>query len=324
MPNNQLIRDHGSIPFEAGTTKSIDLSKSHFYERLNLLASYEVESDGTDGKSGNGILDLIEDITVEFNGSNTLKSTSLSLSHFIDWYQYGTRPAFDPVDHTQDDVTNGTTQSGQLQTFVDFLIHPGKYGALLPSYAFSDLTLEVKWGTASDVGSDIATIVDASIDVQSKERKKQTVVPKGVSQADVAKKLQGFKEREVRKPLNVEGETEIDLTIGNVYYGIPFQVLDGDAPSNDLVSNVTVEEDGVETHRQTTFDLLRASDQQQYGVESQPTGFAYVNYGIHGDTDDVVASRGMDSFKLKVDTDGVAPTAPAEVRMVTQEIVTND
>lgn len=317
MPNNQLIRDHGTIDYEAGATKEIDLPRSHYYERLNLVADWTVTSDGTDGQAGNGILDLIDRVEVQFNGSSTLKSTDFALSHFADWYDYGTRPLYDAVDHT-----SATQQSGTMQTFVDFLLHPGQYGALLPSFAFSDLTLKVKWGTAASVGSDITSVDSASVAVQSKERRKQTVAnPPKVTTSDIVDNLLGYKERQRTVPIDYDGVHTIDLPRGNTYYGIGVQVLDADAPDNDLIGPVEVVENGVETHKSTTFSLARAKDKQEYHVEAQPGGFVMLDYGRRGDTDDVISTSGMDDFELKLDTDGTAPTDPAEARVVTREIV---
>lgn len=317
MPNNQLIRDHGTIDYAAGETREIDLPRSHYYERLNLVADWTLTSDGSDGQNGNGILDLIDRVEVEFNGSSTLKSTSFASSHLIDTYDYGTEPLFDPFDHT-----SASQQSGTMQTFVDFLLAPGQYGALLPSFAFSDLTLKVKWGTAASVGDDVTSVDSASIAVQSKERKKGTVAnPPKVTTSDIVDSLLGFKERERTVPLTVEGTTPVDLPKGNTYYGVFIQTLDGDAPSEDLIENIEIVENGVETHKSTTFSLARAKDKQEYGVETLPDGTVMLDYGIRGDTDDVVSTKGMDAFELKLDTDGTTPTDPAEVRIVTREIV---
>lgn len=311
---NTLERTHESIQYEPGSTVTIDLPRSHFYERLNLLCDYDVTV-GTAGEPNEaGILDLIEDISVTFDGSQTIKSTSFAMSHYIDWFQYQTRPVFDDVDF-------GTTgdYTGQMQTFVDFLVSPGQYGAMLPSFQFSDLTLSVKWADASAV-ADGVTVNDAEIQVESTERKRRSVPTKSKPMQQILDRLHGFKERERRRTIDVTGATSINLPRGNAYYSIPIQIFDDGSPSNDLIDNVTVEENGVSTHKDTTFSLLRANDKQQYGIESIPDGFAYINYGVHGDLSDVVNTANMDSFELRLDTGGTSPT-DAEARVVTQEIV---
>lgn len=315
MPNNQLIRTHETVQYDPGSTTTIDLPRSHFYERLNLVMDWEVTTGTAAAQNGAGILDLIDDISVKFNGNKTPKSTGLAMSHFIDWYQYGTRPVYDAIDYS-----TASTQTGKVQTFVDFLVHPGQYGAMLPSFEFSDLTLSIKWATAADVGDDL-TVDSASVAVESTERKKKSVPTPNRPLSAILDALSGFKETERAKPLSVSGETSIDLPKGNTYYGIPVLVIDNDSPSNTLVEDVVVEEDGVSTHKDTTFDLLRAQDKQQYGIEDRPTGFAYVNYGIHGNLDDTVQTADMDAFEMTVDTGQTSPTSPAEVRYVTQELV---
>lgn len=315
--NNQLIRDHSTIDFEPGATKEIDLPRSHFYERLNLLADWDVtvNTAGT-GQNGYGILDLIDRVEIQFNGSSTLKSTDFATSHVLDWYDYGTRPVYDSLD-----LSSATQQTGQVQTFLDFLLAPGNYGAMLPSFAFSDLTMSVKWGTSSSIADDV-TVNDASIAVQSKERKKGTVAnPPKVTTDEIVDNLLGFKERQRTVPIDYDGEHTVSLPRGNTYYGVAVAVLDGDTPDNDLIENVEIVENGVETHKATTFDLARAKDKQEYGIESRPDGFVSLDYGIRGDTDDVVDTAGMDDYELLLDTDGTQPTDPAEVRVVTREIV---
>jgi hypothetical protein len=316
MPNNQLQRTHTTIDYEAGESVTVDLPRSHFYERLNLLMSWDVTVNTADTpQNGAGILDLIEDISVKFNGSKTPKSTGLATSHYIDWFQYGTRPVYDSVD-----LSTASQQTGQVQTFVDFLIAPGKYGAMLPSFEFSDLTLTIKWATGSAIADDV-TVNDASVAVGSRERKKKSVPSANRPMSAILDALSGFKETERRKSIDVSGKTTVDLPKGNTYYAIPMLVFDGDSPSNTLVENLTIEEDGVSVHKDTTFDLARANDKQEYGIEDRPAGFVYLNYGQGGDLDDVVPTRDMDAFELTLDTDGTAPTDPAEVRYVTQTIV---
>lgn len=318
MPNNQLIRDHGTVDFSAGETVEVDLPRSHYYERLNLLVDWAVTSDGSDDENGYGLLDLIDRVEVEFNGSQTLKSVSFATSHLQDWLDYGTRPIFDDVDHT-----SATSQTGQMQTFIDFLTYPGHFGALLPSFRFSDLTLRIRFGNLADVGGDITGDDGTTVSIQSKERRKATVAnPPKVTTQDVVDRLVGFKEREVVHTLDQTGENIVELPRGNAYYGIGIAMLDNDAPDTALVDTVEVVENGVETHRSSTLDLIRAKDAQEYGLESLPPGYASIDYGFRGRTDDVVSTKGMDAYELILDTASTAPTSPAEARVVTRELVT--
>lgn len=320
MPNNQLIRTHQSIDFEPGGSTTIDLPRSHFYERLNLVVDWDITVDtaGAASYTGAGILDLIDDITVKFNGNKTPKSTGLAMSHFIDWFQYGTRPLYDEAD-----LSTASQQTGQLQTFVDFLVHPGQYGAMLPSFKFSDLTLTVSWATEADIVDDASaiTINDATVAVESTERKKQSVPSQNRPMSKILQALSGFKETERRRELTTTGETSITLPRGNAYYAVPVLILDGGTPSNALVERIQIEEDGVSTHKDSTFDLFRANDKQQYSIESRPDGFVYLNYGVHGDLSDVVGTSDMDAFELNLDLGNNSPTDPAEARVVTQQLV---
>ena len=316
--SNTLTRTHANLDYEPGGRTTIELPRSHFYERLNLLVDWDITVDSTgDSFTGAGILDLIDNITVNFNGNKTPKSTGFAMSHFIDWYQYGTRPEYD-----EPDLSTASQQTGQIQTFVDFLVHPGQYGAMLPSFAFSDLTLTISWGTEADIvdAGDI-TINDASVAVESTERKKKSVPSSKRPMDKILDSLIGFKETGRRKELTTTGPNKVELPKGNTYYGIPVLVLDNGVPSNDLVERITVEEDGVSTHKDTTFSLQRAADAQQYSLEGRPDGFVYLNYGIHGDMKDVVPTADMDAFELTLDLDNNSPTDPAEARVVTQELV---
>jgi len=317
MPNNQLLRDHGTLDYSAGDTTTLSLPRSHYYERLNLLADWDVTVNTADTpQNGNGILDLIDRIEVEFDGDTTAKSTDFAMSHFLDTYNYGTRPVYDSVD-----LSTASQQTGQIQSFVDFTLAPGTYGTMLPSFTMSDLVLKVKWATSSDIADDVS-VNDASVQVQSRERRKSSVPnPPSTTTQDIVNGLNGFKERQRNIPLTYDGNKSVELPQGNVYYAVAVQVLDGDTPSNTLVEDVEILENGVSTHKESTFDLLRSQDKQQYGLESLLPGFCVLNYGIRGDTDDVVSTKGMDAFELHLDTDGTTPTDPAEARVVTQEIV---
>lgn len=320
MAQNQLRRELGELSYESGQVSELEIPRSHYFERLGLLLDYEVESDGTDGASENSILELIDRVEVVLNGNQTLKSTSFALSHFVDWYQYATRPVHDAVDHTQDDVTAGSTQTGQLQTFVDFAVAPGDKSAMLPSFKLSDAVLRIKWGTAADVGSDIS-VIDATVNVQSKERLRASVADTQNREQQVLNNLMAFKERERRKTLDTAGMTAIKMPRGNVYYATPFQVIDGDAPSDTLVDSFEVVEDGVETHRAVDFGHAKAQDKQEYNLEGIQDGFAYVNFGHRGNLSDVLSTANMDSFELQVDTDGTAPSGTSHVRTLSQEII---
>lgn len=314
---NTLERTHGTIDYDAGSTVTIDLPRSHFYERLNLLCTVDLTVDDAvaAGAKGAGILDLIENISVTFDGSQTIKSTGMAMSHMIDWFQYQTRPSFTPVDYG----TAGA-QTVEMGTFVDFLVSPGQFGAMLPAFQFSDLTLSIKWANASAV-SDGITINDAEIQVESNERKRRSVPTKKKPMKDILDRLHGFKETQRTRSIDVTGETSINLPRGNAYYAVPLLVIDNGSPSDDLVERITIEENGVSTHLDTTYSLARALDKQEYGIEQRPDGFVYLNYGVHGDLSDIVPTAQMDDFELAIDTGGTAPTAPAEVRVVTQEIV---
>jgi len=317
--SNQIIRTHQTVEYKPGGNVTIELPRSHFYEKLNLLMDWDITVDTAGGgEVGAGILDLIDDIRVTFNGNKQPKSTGLAMSHFIDWYQYGSRPEYD-----EPDLSTASQQTGVVQTFVDFLVHPGQYGAMLPSFEFSDLTLTISWGTASDITDspgDI-TINDASVEVQSVERKKKSVPSPNRPLDKILDALSGFKETQRSKQLTVTGDNVVKLPKGNTYYSVPVLVLDGGTPSNDLVDRIKIEEDGVSTHRDTSFAQQRATDFQQYGIEGRPDGFVYLNYGIHGDMSDTVPTRDMDAFELTLDTADTSPTDPAEARVVTQEIV---
>lgn len=320
MPNNQLIRTHQEVGYEPGGSTTIDLPRSHFYERLNLVVDWDIMVDTAGAASyvGAGILDLIDDISVKFNGNKTPKSTGLAMSHFVDWFQYGTRPLYD-----EPDLGTASQQTGQLQTFVDFLVHPGQYGAMLPSFKFSDLTLTISWATEDAIVDDATaiTINDATVAVESTERKKQSVPSQGRPMSKILQALSGFKETERTRQLTTDGVTTVELPKGNAYYAVPLLVLDDGSPDNDLVERLKIEEDGVSTHKDSTFDLFRANDKQQYGIEARPDGFVYLNYGVHGDLSDVVGTSNMDAFELQLDLGNNQPTDPAEARVVSQELV---
>lgn len=316
MAQNTLQRDLGELSYSSGGISEIEIPRSHYVQKLGLLVDWDVTLGNTsDDSSETGILELIDRVEVILNGNQTLKSTSFALSHYIDQYQYATPPIRDTLDHS-----SSTQQTGQLQTFVDFAVAPGDTSSMVPSFKLSDFILRIKWGTDSDVASD-ATINSATCKVQSKERVRSAVANSQTKEREVLNSLMAFKERERRKTIDTSGVTPVELPRGNVYYAVPFLVIDDDSPANSLVSSFDVVEDGVETHRAVDFDHARAIDRQEYNLASRPDGFSYINFGHRGSLSDVIATRNMDSFELQVDTEGTSPTGTAHVRNVTQEII---
>lgn len=315
MAQNTLRRELGTVDYESGQVSEIELPRSHYYEKLGLLLDYDVTVGTGGSQNENGILELIDRIEVVLNGNQTLKSTSLALSHFIDRYQYAVSPALDRVD-----FGSATNQTGNAQTYVDFAVAPGDKSAMVPSFKTSDFVLRIKWGTASDVGDD-TTVNSASLKVQSRERVRGAVANGSEQEKRVLRNLMAFKERERRQTLDTAGVSTVELPRGNVYYAVPLQVIDGDSPSNTLVDNFEVAEDGVDIHRAVDFDHAQVVDAQDYNISGPTDGFTYVNFGHRGNLNDVVDSSQMDAFEVDVDTAGVAPTAPSHVRTVTQEII---
>jgi len=310
-------REIASVDYADGDA-TIELPRSHYFERLAVLVDYDITVNTPDtDRNGAGVLELLDNLSVTLNGNQTVKKTDLAMSHFIDQYQYGTRPVAETLD-----LSSATQQTGQVATFIDFLIRPGDLSAMIPAFETSDMTLDVGFGNASDIADDV-TINSATVTVESKERLRKSVARSRSKEERILSNLMVYKERQKRKVLDSAGVTPIELPRGNVYYATPFRVFDADDPSNDLVDGFSIVEDGVETHKDVQFDVARARDVTEYGfsVADLPTGLAYPNFGLKGDLDDVVATQGMDSFELQLDTDQTSPTAPAEVQLVTQEII---
>lgn len=320
MAQNTFEREIASVDYADGDA-TIELPRSHYFERLAITIDYDVTlSATTAAKNRSGILELLQGMSVTLNGNQTVKKTDLEMSHLIDQYQYGTRPLVDEID-----FSSATQQTGTVTTFIDFLIRPGDLSAMIPAFETSDFTLDLSWGDASDIeeSGDELTINSATATVTSKERLRKSVANSRQKEEKILSNLMVYKERQKRKTLDSAGVTPIELPRGNVYYAIPFRVYDNDAPDDALVDRFEVVEDGVETHKSVDYDAARARDVTEYGfaAEDLPTGLVYPNFGLKGDLDDVVATQGMDSFELQVDTDSVSPTSPAEIELVTQEII---
>jgi len=318
MAQKTFEREIASVDYSDGDA-TIELPRSHYYERLAILLDYDITVDATTAaQNRTGILEAIQDLSVTLNGNQTVKKVDLSMSHLIDKYQYGTQPVLDWLD-----FGTASQQTGQVATFIDFLVAPGDLSAMLPAFETSDFTLDLSWGDVSDIdstGSNI-TINEMTATVTSRERLRKSVAQSRSKEQRILSNLMVFKERQKRKTLGSSGETAIELPTGNVYYATPFRVYDNDAPDNELVDRFSITEDGVETHKDLKFDAARAKDLTEYGFASLPDGFVYPNFGIKDDLDDVIATSGMDSWELAVDTDQTAPTDPAEVDLVTQELI---
>lgn len=314
MSNNIIERSHGSATYSPGETSVIELPRSHFFENLELLMDYTVTTGSSAAQVGNGILDLIDSITVEFDGDKTPKSYSGATSHFLAWLTDGTRPLHQPVDYSV-----AEQQSGQVQFEVDFLTDQRQYGTMFPAFMTSAANLRIRWATDSAVGDDV-TVDDAEVRVSGRERRKGAFSPKALQ--GIKKNLKAFKESETVSEVTQTGENRIRLPVGNVYHSVMVQVRDGaqGTPTNDLVERMELVEEGVETHKSQAFDEFRADNLVRYGVEQLADGVAVLNYGFKGDTTDAISTAGLDRYELIVDTETNTPDS-AEVSVVPRTIV---
>lgn len=320
MAQNTFEREVASVDLADGDAE-IDLPRSHYYERLAILLDWDITVDSTSAaQNRSGILEAIQDISVTLNGNQTVKKVDLEMSHLIDQFQYGTQPVRDQIDYS-----TASQQTGQVATFVDFLIRPGDLSAMLPAFETSDFTLELSAGDVADLDSTGSNLTINALDVTvtSRERLRKSVARSREKEERILSNLMVYKERQKAKNLDSTGVTPIELPRGNVYYAAPFRVYDDSSPDNALVDRFSVVEDGVETHKDISFDAARNRDVVEYGfaVDDLPSGFVYPNFGLKGDLDDVVATAGMDSWELQVDTDSTAPTGDASVELVTQELI---
>lgn len=320
MPQNVFEREVASVDLSNGDAE-IEIPRSHYLQRLAILLEWDITVDSTSAaKNRAGVLEAIQSMSFTLNGNQTIKKYDLEMGHFIDQYQYGTRPPFDAVD-----FSTASQQTGVVQHFMDFLITPNDLSAMLPAFETSDLTLELEAGDAADIedGGDHITINALDVTVTSEERLRKSVAKSREKEEEVLDKLMVFKERQKRQSIDATGETTVKLPRGNTYYATPYRIYDNDSPNDALVESFEIEEDGVETHKSVGYTQARNRDAVEYGFDRSdlPTGFVYPNFGLHGDLSDVVATAGMDSWELSVDTDGTSPTDPAEVELVTQELI---
>lgn len=318
MGAKTLERSLGSLQYDPGRTTKLSLPREHWYEYLNLVMEIDadVDSSVSPTRTGMGELDLIENVKVEYNGSHTPKSTSFATSHLVDYYEYGSRPVYE-----QFDLSTTSTQTARAQTFVQFLMAPRNMATPLPSFRFSTLDLEIKWADESAIteNGDGLTINNAECRVQTRERKR-SAVPK---EKQALRNLMVFKEKEVLKEISSTGETQIDLPTGNVYHSVPTLVLDNGSPTDSLIEQIEIVENGVDTHKAKDWDLQQDEDYAQYAIEEPETGFAFPGYAVGAEIDDVVDSSGMDSYHYVLDTGDNSPT-DAHARLTTRELIVND
>lgn len=307
--NNVINRTQAqNVEYSPGSTSTVGLAESHYYQSLTLLVDYDVTPGTSATPAENGILDLIEDIEIRINGEKSPKSLSLFSQHVANWYRDAAQPIADPVDWG-----STSAQSGTVQADVNFLVAPKMFASLLPSFRFSNLDLRIKWANESDIADPISSL-SASLSVESRERLRSSI--NGGTPVETG----FFKENERRYSLDATGVNTVELPVGNRYHSVLIQVIEDGSPDNELIENVKIVENGVETHFDTTFSQLRASNFQDYNLESLADGVAVLNYGLRADLDDVIDTAGMDQFDIELDTDGESPTN-AEVRVVTRELV---
>ena len=314
MPqSNTLERDQPTVEYDPGRTKTVSLPREHWYEYLDLVLEADVTVDAANAsKDRHGILDLIENVSVEYNGNRTPKSQSFAMSHFVDYYEYGSRPMLEPIDYSTDG-----SQTAVAQSFVQFLLEPGNLATPLPSFLFSTYDLKIKWADETAIGSGV-TVDNAEVKITSRERKRDSIN----GESRVLENLMVFKEREQTQPVHSSGDTVVELPRGNVYHSYPVLSYDDGSPSDGLVEEIEVVENGVDTHKSVAWDMQQYDDYQSYAIDEPVTGLAFPGYAKGADIADAVDTRGMDSYELILDT--AAPTGDAEVRTVTRELIMPD
>lgn len=314
-----LERQIGEVDYRSGGgTETLGVPRSHYFHRLNIVTDYQVTTAAGAEKRGNGILELLQNLEVKIDGNQVVKSLSGPMSHKTDWMRYGTRPLYDPIDFSTAD-----TETGKIQTFIDFVLDPNDFTSLLPAFETSDFTFSVNWGTGGDIGSN-TTVDSASASVGTLERRRGSVAePNSPEEDDLLSELAVYKEREKRTDLSSAGETTIELPRGNIYYGVPFETTNNGVPNDSLIKSLRLTEEGINNHKEIPYSLQRAKDFQDFHLESLPDGFVYPNFfnGEKTDLTDVVETGGMDSWELVVDTESEAPAGESSVRTLTQELI---
>lgn len=320
MPQKKLVREVGSADFTEGGNSSVDLPRSHYYRAIDVVVDYTITvntapTSPTFGRERN----IVDSLNVQADGNKNLKQYTFLSSWFSTEYEEGTEPTWEKYDSS-----SAGTYSGTVATRIYFAVPDGNggsdFGTAVPAFTLSDFTLNIGWGITSDVDTGDITIDSATAHILTHEQKRSSVAkPQSKQEQKVVESRMVYKERQVNKTVDKDGDNPVSLPLGNAYYGIQVFDADGSKTPQSGITDVEVLENNVDTHIDSSYSAIRAKDKTQYGLENVPARVGRIDFGRRGDFDQVIPTQGLDAFDAVFTASG--PASGEQARLVLKEIV---
>ncbi|MBN1175494.1 hypothetical protein JXA48_02525 [Candidatus Woesearchaeota archaeon] len=298
----------GSLSYSANGKSTLEIPKDSFLKKLTCRIRGQCDSGSVVSRSENNPTELIKRMEIVANGKDTIKSVSFANSYIMDKYQSGTTPekVQTPASASQ------SNQSFSATTYIDFDLDRDELDTLLPAQELNTLQLVITWGQATDVDSGTGFNIDwAYLDVTVEEEGNPEEM--GLE----AQNMGVIKEFEIVQDVTASGVQTIKLPLGNVYQKIFLKVVDNGVQSNTLCTDFEVLLNGLQTVRKERFDMSRADDKTEYGLESVENGVTMIDFDLGGS--EPIDTGEASSFELKINCG--TPTGTANISVVTQELI---
>lgn len=298
----------GSLTYSANGKSTLEIPKDSFIKKLTLRLRGQCDSGTAVSRSENNPCELIKRLEIVANGKDTIKSVSFTNSFLMDKYQSGTM-------QERAQTPSAVSQSNQAfsaTSYVDFDLDRDELDTLLPAQELNSLQLIVTWGQATDIDTGTGFNVDfAYLDVSLEEEGNPEMM--GLE----AKNMGVLKEFEISQDVTGSGVQTIKLPLGNVYQKLFVKVINNSLQDNTLCTDYEVLLNGLQTLRKERFDMSRAEDKTEYGLETIENGITIIDFDLAGS--EPIDTVNASSFEVKLNCG--SPTGTAKVEVVTQELI---
>lgn len=206
------------------------------------------------------------------------------------------------------------TTGGYTSAILNFSVDRKDISCCVPSYLYTNLTLNVDWASLATYGGDAGL---AYVDVVTRE----------LIVTDELKALNYFINREyvTAKTFTQIGavQNDIQLLSNNIIRRLLIMTsggATGTGQRDNVVTNIDVLQDGTISHRSyVDFLQLATVNKQEFHLETRPTGTAMIGFDIDGNFASLPDTAPMTSFAIKFNVPSVANSATA--RVLVQELI---
>lgn len=312
-----------SIVFEANKTKSIKIPRNRFLREIQL----RLEAKLVNGNPGPTLqednpLGLVKRIRLVKNGKDIIFDVPMAERYYEMQYVQGTAP-----ERVQHSATASATSTAIAEVTIDFSVDENNaedISALLPAANFTDLELQIDWGTNTDLSTanhGTITVADTFMKVSLVEAEvtKTDLAALAAAMGGEAKmlqkmvRLQEFDVTAVQNNFNFSK----NLTVGQLIQRHLVKTTDNSLRSDALVSRFRFRQSSpVQTDLEDRlFTHSQAKDKRRFKVESVVKGITIVNWEDKGFLDLTNLKEG----DVKYEQNNIAPTGTSKVVVVSTE-----